>query len=245
MLLDAVGSYTMDSSLVGLMDEAGCQVERFRPVVRARFWESNHRTHRKVLICDEQVGFTGGVGIADEWRGQARDESEWRDTHFRIRGPTVDGLRAAFLQNWAETGRPLFDGDVDRFPEQPPDGPSVVQVVRGESGAGWSDVTTLMRAFLCLARERPRITTAYFVLDEETCQLLRAAARRGVDVQVLLSGLHIDMRFVMDPAVVGRLDRDLEADVARSRAITRGQWAHRSLLQRGKETVVSAIDGYL
>jgi cardiolipin synthase len=196
VLLDAVGSYTMNERLVHDMDEAGCQVEQFRPVTKLRFWENNHRTHRKVLICDEEVAFTGGVGIADEWRGNAEDPAHWRDTHFRIRGPAVDGLRAAFLQNWAEMGRPLFDEGVDRFPEQPQDGTSTVQIVRGESVAGWSDITTLMRALLCLAQEKVRITTAYFVPDEGTSDILCEAARRGVDVQVLLPGPHIDKRFV-------------------------------------------------
>jgi cardiolipin synthase len=196
VLLDAMGSHTMDTRLIDEMDEAGCLVERFRPVAKLRFWENDHRTHRKVLICDEEVAFTGGVGIADEWRGDARHPEEWRDTHFRIRGPAVDGLRAAFLENWAEMGRPLFDDDVDRFPEQPQDGTSTVQVVRGQSVAGWSDITTLMRALLTLARERVRITTAYFVPDDGTCQTLCRAARDGLDVQVLLPGPHIDKRFV-------------------------------------------------
>lgn len=196
VLLDALGSSTMDEALIEEMERAGCQVERFRPVTKLRFWDNNHRTHRKVIVCDEQVAFTGGVGIADEWRGDARDETEWRDTHFRIRGPAVDGLRAAFLQNWAETSRQLFDEEVDRFPEQPQDGSSTIQVVRGESVARWSDITTVMRSLLCLAKERVRITTAYFVPDEGTCELLCETAHRGVDVEILLPGPHIDKRFV-------------------------------------------------
>ena len=196
VLLDAVGSYTMNSALIDEMERAGCEVERFRPVTKLRFWENNHRTHRKVVICDEQVAFTGGVGIADEWRGSAGSPSEWRDTHFRVQGPAVDGLRAAFLQNWAETDRQLFDEAVDRFPEQPQDGTSIVQVVRGESVANWSDITTVVRSLLCLARERVRITTAYFVPDERTSAMLCQAAQRGVDVEILLPGPHIDKRFV-------------------------------------------------
>ena len=82
----------------------------------------NHRTHRKVLVVDESIAFTGGVGIADEWKGDARNEHEWRDTHFRIHGPAVDGLRAAFLDNWAETDPELFDEGIDRFPDQPKPG---------------------------------------------------------------------------------------------------------------------------
>ena len=81
-------------------------------------FKSNHRLHRKVCVVDGRVGFTGGVGIAQEWCGDARDEDEWRDTHLRVEGPAVDGLQSAFIQDWAETGRPLYDDD-DEFPVQP------------------------------------------------------------------------------------------------------------------------------
>jgi cardiolipin synthase len=196
VILDAIGAISMDRALVDRMAQAGAQVEWFRPVNKARFWEANHRSHRKVLICDEDVAFTGGIGIADEWRGDARGPGEWRDTHFRIRGPAVDGLRAAFVQNWAETGRPLLEPGVDRFPMQPQLGSTVAQVVRGAAQTGWSDVATLVRSLLALARERVRITTAYFVPDDATCRVLADTARRGVEVDVLLPGPHVDKRFV-------------------------------------------------
>ncbi len=196
VLLDALGAQRMDKRLIERMDAAGAQVEWFRPVTNLRFWDTNHRTHRKVLICDEEVGFAGGVGIADEWRGDARNPDEWRDTHFRLRGPAVDGLRAAFVKNWAETGRPIFDTGIDRFPVQPDAGRSLVQVVQGASEIGWSDLATLVRALLLLARRRVRITTAYFVPDPDTCRLLCEVSRRGVEVQVLVPGPHADKRFV-------------------------------------------------
>src|SRR5262249_30982588 len=81
------------------------------------------------------------------------------DTHFRVAGPAVDGLRAAFLDNWAETDDELFEDGVDRFPDQPKPGPSLVQCVRGASESGWSDMATLFRTLLQLARHRIRITT--------------------------------------------------------------------------------------
>ena len=196
VLLDSLGSQSIDEALIERLEDAKAQVEWFRPVSKLRFWEANHRTHRKILVCDEEVAFTGGVGIADEWRGDARDASEWRDTHFRVRGPAVDGLRGAFVCNWAETGRPPFDEGVDRFPDQPAAGSAAVQVVRGMSEAGWSDVATLMRVLLSLARERVRITSAYFVPDDDTSDLLCEMARRGISVEVLVPGPHIDKRFV-------------------------------------------------
>jgi cardiolipin synthase A/B len=196
VLLDAWGAHAIDRSMVAMMESAGVQVCWFRPLARFQVHKANHRTHRKVLIVDEAVGFTGGVGIADEWNGDARNEREWRDTHFRVRGPAVDGLRSAFLDNWLEADEVLFDTEIDRFPDQPQDGSSLVQSVRGASETGWSDISTLFLALLQLARERIRITTAYFVPDTQLDERLCAAAERGVDVQILLPGPHIDKRFV-------------------------------------------------
>lgn len=207
VLLDAWGAQPMDRSLFAHMQVAGVRVHWFRPFRRLRPWELNHRTHRKVLICDEAVGFTGGVGIADEWQGDARDEHEWRDTHFRIQGPAVDGLRAAFLDNWAETDLELFDPAIDRFPDQPKPGPAVVQCVRGAAEPGHSDMATLFRTLLQIAQRRIRIATAYFAPDPDLLQRLGDAVARGVDVEILVPGPHADKRFVQiaSEAVYDRL----------------------------------------
>jgi cardiolipin synthase len=196
VLLDAWGAHGMEKALIEEMAAAGVEQRWFRPL--RRLWPAsiNHRTHRKVLITDEAVAFTGGVGIADEWRGDARDETEWRDTHFRLEGPAVDGLRAAFLDNWAETDNALFEEGVDRFPDQPKPGRAVVQCVRGASETGFSDMATLFRTLLQLAERQVRITTPYFVPDVDLGDRLCAAADRGVDVQILVPGPHIDKRFV-------------------------------------------------
>jgi cardiolipin synthase len=196
VLLDSWGAHGLDRDLIEMMEDAGVRVRWFRPLHRLQPTKVNHRTHRKVLICDEATAFTGGVGIADEWKGDARDETEWRDTHVRVRGPAVDGLRAAFLDNWIETDPELFDPGVDRFPDQPKPGDAVIQCVRGASEMGASDLSTLLIALLQLARERIRITTAYFVPDEDLVERLCAAGDRGVSVEILLPGPHGDKRFV-------------------------------------------------
>lgn len=193
LLLDAFGARYMDRGLVDMLEDRGVTVRFFRPPDGVDgVHHLPHRTHRKVLICDEEVAFTGGVGIAEEWEGDARGPSEWRDTHFRFRGPVVDGLRAAFVENWAETG-PFFD-DRDRFPDQPQDGRSTVQVIRGSAQIGWNDITTLKRTLVELAEERIRITTAYFSPDDVLRDLLIAAVERGVTVDVLLPGRYADKR---------------------------------------------------
>jgi cardiolipin synthase len=196
VLLDAWGASSIDPDLVSKMEDAGVRVRWFRPLRRLQPTKVNHRTHRKVMIVDEATGFTGGVGIADQWCGDARNEDEWRDTHFRVRGPAVDGLRAAFLDNWLETDPEVFDASIDRFPDQPKPGPAVIQCVRGASEVGWSDISTLLLALLQLAQDRIRITTAYFVPDDELIECLNAASDRGVTVEILLPGPHGDKRFV-------------------------------------------------
>ena len=196
VLLDSWGARPIERPLVETMKEAGVRVRWFRPLHRFRPSQINHRTHRKVMIVDEADGFTGGVGIADEWLGDARNEHEWRDTHFRLTGPAVDGLRAAFLDNWSETDPELFDEQVDRFPDQPKPGDAIVQCVRGVSELGDSDVMTLFRALCQIAEQRIRITTAYFVPGSDIVRRLTDATRRGVEVDVLLPGPHADKRFV-------------------------------------------------
>jgi cardiolipin synthase len=196
VLLDAWGASSIDPNLVSEMEDAGVRLRWFRPLRRLQPTKVNHRTHRKVMIVDEATGFTGGVGIADQWCGDARTEDEWRDTHFRVRGPAVDGLRAAFLDNWLETDPEVFDASIDRFPDQPKPGRAVIQCVRGASEVGWSDISTLLLALLQLAQDRIRITTAYFVPDGELIECLNAASDRGVTVEILLPGPHGDKRFV-------------------------------------------------
>jgi cardiolipin synthase len=196
VLLDAFGCKPLDRALVTMMDEAGVHIRWFRPLHRLKPGSYNHRTHRKVCIVDEGTGFTGGIGIADEWDGDARNENEWRDTHFRIRGPAVDGLRAAFLDNWVETDPELYDPEYDHFPVQPNPGSTTAMCVRGASETGWSDIATLFRALLQSAEKSVRLTTAYFVPEPELMAQLCDAGDRGIDVQVLLPGPHADKRFV-------------------------------------------------
>ncbi len=193
ILIDALGGRLIETEHLDHMKDAGAQVEWFRrPFVNSPF-KQNHRCHRKVLVCDEKVGFTGGVGIAEEWCGDARDETEWRDTHVRVIGPAVDGLTSAFAQNWAETGHDLYD-DTDLFPQHEQRGPSVVQVIRGSASLGWDDMQSAFRVMLDSAQYHLRIATAYFAPDRSFLERLCEAAVRGVEVDVLLPGPHADKR---------------------------------------------------
>ncbi|MFJ6636507.1 phosphatidylserine/phosphatidylglycerophosphate/cardiolipin synthase family protein [Streptomyces sp. NPDC091376] len=193
LLLDGFGSRLIEQDLLDLMDRAGAEVAWFRKPLYLSPLKQNHRCHRKVLVVDESVAYTGGVGIAEEWCGNARNENEWRDTHVQVRGPAVDGLAAAFAQNWAECHDTLFDTS-DRFTDHEPQGDAVVQVVRGSASFGWQDMQTLIRVMLESAQECFRLATAYFAPDAYFIELLCAAARRGVEVEILLPGPHTDKR---------------------------------------------------
>jgi cardiolipin synthase len=198
VLIDAIGGRLIDNNLIDHMSDCGVRVEWFRkPFSIAQLTsplKQNHRTHRKVLICDERVGFTGGVGIAEEWCGDARDETEWRDTHVRVVGPAVDGLSASFAQNWAETGHALLEPR-RRFPEQErAEGGAIVQVARGSASVGWNDMATVFRVMIESAQDRLRMMTAYFVPDEHFQQLFLDAVERGVEVDIMVPGPHADKR---------------------------------------------------
>lgn len=193
LLLDGFGSRLIESEQLDAMERAGVQVAWFRKPLYLSPLKQNHRCHRKVLVVDEETAFTGGVGIAQEWCGDARNENEWRDTHVEVRGPAVDGIAAAFAQNWAECHDELFD-DRDRFIEQSQQGDAIVQVVRGSASFGWQDMQTLVRVMLESAEERFRLCTAYFSPDAYFIELLCDTARRGVEVEVLIPGPHTDKR---------------------------------------------------
>ncbi|MEV6653497.1 phospholipase D-like domain-containing protein [Streptomyces sp. NPDC051219] len=193
LLLDGFGSRLIEKEQLAAMERAGVKVAWFRRPLYLSPFKQNHRCHRKVLVVDESVAFTGGVGIAEEWCGNARNEHEWRDTHVKVRGPAVDGIAAAFAQNWAECHEELFDHR-DRFVDHRPQGGAIVQVVRGSASFGWQDMQTLMRVVLESAEERVRLATAYFAPDAYFIELLCATARRGVAVEILLPGPHTDKR---------------------------------------------------
>ena len=199
VLLDAVGARKISETLVDDMKRAGCHVRWFRPFFDKKvpkIAEANRRTHRKILVCDNEIGFCGGVGIAEEWTGDARDEGEWRDTHLGVRGPAVAGLLSAFLDNWADQHEdgyhPGGELDVD-FTER---GSTAMFVIRGSAETGASDVWRMIMALVSMAEKRLRIATAYFNPDRFVIDELIGAVERGVHVTLLVPGAHHDKRFV-------------------------------------------------
>jgi cardiolipin synthase A/B len=196
VLLDAVGAAQMEQELIDRLEESGATVAWFRPV---RWWtlnKLNNRTHRKILVVDGRVGFTGGVGIAEEWTGNCEDPEHWRDTHVRVEGPATRDLLGGFLDNWAEATQSILSGrhhlpDLDGF-----DDGVQVQVTRSSAEKGSTDAEQLFYTAIACARERLWLTTAYFAPRRAFVDALCAAVRRGVDVRVLVNGPHIDKNLV-------------------------------------------------
>lgn len=194
VLLDAVGAMKMDPELIARMEEAGVLVRRFRPPKPYALKRLNNRTHRKILVADGTVGLTGGVGIADEWTGDAQDPDHWRDTHLRIHGPAVRGLQGAFAENWLEATGQVLTGH-DDLPELPPVDDAQVaamQVIRSRAGVGDTNVETLYYLAIAAAKESIDLTSAYFAPRPAFIGALADAAVRGVRVRVLVPGRHID-----------------------------------------------------
>lgn len=202
VVLDAFGSRLMDAKLTQELETAGALVERFRPVVRWKAWESDHRTHRKILVVDDRVGFTGGVGIASEWEGNAASPEDWRDTHFRIEGPAVLGLKAAFLSDWRDCGHPIGREDID-IGRPEPAGDYDIAVLDASAHIGFNPAERLLEALVAAADEEILIQTPYFNPPDGLIEGLIAARRRGVVVKILLPGPYIDKRI----STVVALDR--------------------------------------
>jgi cardiolipin synthase A/B len=197
VLLDAVGSAKMQRGLLDLMRDAGVNVTRFRPPKPYALRRLNNRTHRKLLVVDGRVGLTGGVGIAEEWTGDAHDPDHWRDTHVRVAGPAVLGLQGAFAENWLEaTGNVLAGpGHLPALEPVREDG-GAMQVVRSSAGVGDTNIEALYFLALASAKRRIELTAAYFVPRPAFIEALCDAAERGVDVRILVPGEHIDKGFV-------------------------------------------------
>lgn len=211
VLLDSFGAAPMARSLVENMEEAGVEVRWFRPLTNWKVWAADNRTHRKILVVDGNIGFTGGVGIAEEWEGDARNEREWRDTHFRIVGPAVHGLQAAFYSNWMEAGGWISNvwEDITSIDNA---GEAGIQVIRSTAAVGWTDIALLMRSIVTLARKRLRMVTPYLAPDEESTRMLVEAVERGVKIDVIIPGPFTDKR-VSELAGADQLTELLDAGV--------------------------------
>jgi cardiolipin synthase len=191
ILLDAIGSADIGAEILKTLESGGCQVAWYNPIQWYTIGRFNNRTHRKSLIVDGEVAFTGGAGIADHWRGDARGPSEWRDIQVRIEGPAVVPLQSGFAHNWQKTTGELISGAA-YYPEIGHRGPLALQMLLSSPETGSSSVRTMYYLSIVCARQSIYIANPYFVPDEVARDTLIEAKRRGVDVRVMVSGTRND-----------------------------------------------------
>ncbi|MEZ5285798.1 MAG: phospholipase D-like domain-containing protein [Vicinamibacterales bacterium] len=191
ILLDAVGSSTIGSEILETLEGGGCQLAWFNPIRAYSLGRFNDRTHRKSLIVDGVVGFTGGAGIADQWSGCAQDADHWRDMQVRIEGPGAVVLQTGFAQNWLQTTRELVSGPL-YFPEPEVCGDVALHGLLSSPSTGASAARILYYFAIICARRSIYISNPYFVPDQTAIDALVDARRRGVDVRVVVSGRRND-----------------------------------------------------
>ena len=195
VLVDWLGSQKMDNDSIETMTQAGVDFRKYRPLRWYNLGRINNRTHRKLLVVDGRIGFTGGVGIADNWTGNAQDPEHWRDNHYRLEGPAVAQMQAAFMDNWTQVSGSVLHGDT-YFPAQKPSGPMYAQVFQSSSEGGSESMHLMYLLSIAAATKTIDLAMAYFVPDEVTSEALVSAIKRGVRVRLILPGHYIDADFV-------------------------------------------------
>jgi cardiolipin synthase len=195
LMLDWLGSEKISPQLIGQMMQAGVEVERYHALHWYSLGKLNNRTHRKVLIVDGRIGFTGGVGIADEWSGHAQDPDHWRDMHFRIEGPVVAQFQAAFLDNWIKATGRVLNGPT-YFPELVAAGELKMHMFISSPAGGSESMRLMYLMAITAAEESIDIEAAYFIPDALMSSELIKARARGVRIRILLPDKHLDSETV-------------------------------------------------
>jgi cardiolipin synthase len=194
MLLDWLGSRTMDSSLLAAARAAGCDLHLYHPPSWYHLGRLNNRTHRKLLVIDGKLGFTGGVGMGVEWDDGLSGLPPWRETHFKAEGPVVAQMQAVFVDNWIKTTGRVLHG-AEYFPKLSTTAGDMNAQMFGSSPVGGSESMHLMVLLaLTAAKTSIDIENAYFVPDKLTVEALCSAARRGVRVRIVVAGRYTDAR---------------------------------------------------
>jgi cardiolipin synthase len=198
VLVDWLGSGKIDRAYVQAMRDAGAEVVEYHAVHLldpSTIRQLDHRTHRKILVVDGRIGFTGGVGIADEWLGHADSPDHWRDNHYQVEGPAVAQLQAVFMDNWMQTTGSVLQGE-DYFPPLDRAGDVSAQVFKSAFTGGSESMELMFLLSLAAAGTDVRMENSYFVPDAMTVRELVAARQRGVRVQIIVPGANIDEKVV-------------------------------------------------
>lgn len=194
VLVDGTGS-KFSGPLLERMRQAGVKAAMFRPIRLLTLHKIARRTHRKILVVDGRVSFTGGFCIAEQWLGNARNPREWRDTMVRVAGPASAQMQAIFSEDWTFTTGEILAGD-KFYPRLAPEGEIAAQAIKVSRGDSSSLAAMLHFVAIRSARESIYIQNAYFVPDRQIREALKQAARRGVDVRIMIPGRHMDQPLV-------------------------------------------------
>ena len=191
VLIDWIGSAKMDDSLLQEMTAAGVQIRKFHPPHWSHLARLNNRTHRKLLVVDGRVAFTGGVGIAPQWTGHAQDPDHWRDTHFQVEGPVVAQMQAVFLDNWIKVSGEVLHGPA-YFPALVPVGHAASQMFSSSPTGGSESMQLMYLLAITSASRSIDLSASYFVPDALAVRALTDAMKRGVKLRIVVPGEHID-----------------------------------------------------
>ena len=195
VLLDWVGSAKIDEHFLEEMRAAGVAIQKFHAPSWYDIARMNNRTHRKLLVIDGHIGFTGGVGIAPEWTGNAQDPSHWRDSHYRVEGPVVAQMQSVFMDNWIKASGEVLHSD-RYFPAIKPAGGGRAQVFSSSPSGGSESMHLMYLLAIAAATQTIDLSSAYFVPDALTRDALVAALRRGVRIRIITPGPIIDAQTV-------------------------------------------------
>ncbi len=195
VLLDWVGSQKIEKELLDEMRAAGVQILMYHPLSWYQLARVNNRTHRKLLVVDGRIGFTGGVGIADKWDGNAQDADHWRDSHYRVEGPVVAQMQATFLDNWTKVSGELLHG-AEYLPPIAEDGQMPAQMFSSSPDGGADSMQLMYLLVTTAAAKTIDLASAYFVPDDLTSAALVDAMRRGVRFRLIVPGPIIDSDIV-------------------------------------------------
>jgi cardiolipin synthase len=191
VLLDWLGSQKIEQRLIDEMRDAGVQFYLYHPLAWYSLARVNNRTHRKLLIVDGRIGFTGGVGIADKWGGHAQDADHWRDSQYRAEGPVAAQMQATFIDNWTKVSGDVLHG-ADYLPALAPAGEARAQMFSSSPDGGAESMQLMYLLVITAASHTIDLATAYFVPDQLTSDALVAAMRRGVRLRIIVPGPIID-----------------------------------------------------
>ena len=196
VLLDWVGAQRMEKDVLKTMTDAGARVEFYHPLRWYTIARMNNRTHRKLLVVDGRIGFTGGVGIADKWTGDAQDPDHWRDTHFRVEGPVVAQMQGVFMDNWIKTSGAVLHG-AEYFPGLATvQGGGPAQVFSSSPTGGSASMELMYLMAITAAKRTIRLSSSYFVPNDLAVNTMVQAMKRGVKLQIIVPGAHTDTETV-------------------------------------------------